>query len=98
MKSWPHFLLTKMNKSDWLERVSSLPCVVCGARPTEIHHPETNRDELSDWYVAALCAQCHRGPIGVHGSHRMGFERRTKISEIDLVKRTIAGAMKTVGK
>jgi len=78
-----------LNKSDFLDRVSSLDCVVCGARPVEIHHIESVRDELSDYYVAALCPECHRGPIGVHGSSRMGFERRTKISQADLVKRTI---------
>ena len=83
-----------MNKSEWLDRISALDCVVCGARPVEIHHPETRRDALSAYYVAALCHDCHQGPIGVHGLHRMGFERRTKLSEIDLVKRTIAAVVK----
>lgn len=78
-----------MNKADFLEHVSSLDCVVCGARPVEIHHIESVRDGDSDFYVAALCADCHRGPVGVHGSSRIGFERRTKISQADLVKRTI---------
>lgn len=86
--------LARMNVSEWLEKVSECSCVVCGARPIEIHHPETNRDKLSDYYVAALCAECHRGPIGVHGLHRMEFERRTKINQVDLVKRTIAQVMR----
>ena len=83
-----------LNKAKWLELVSSLSCVVCGARPVEIHHTESSRDSLSDYHVAALCHECHQGPIGVHGLHRMGFERRTKLSQIDLVKRTIAAAIK----
>ena len=78
-----------MNKSEWLEKVSECSCVVCGARPVEIHHIESVRDNLSDYAVAALCVECHLGANGVHGSSRMGFERRTKISQIDLVKRTI---------
>lgn len=83
-----------MNKAQWLERVSEISCVICGARPVEIHHPEIVRNDLSDYYVAALCADCHRGPIGVHGMHRMPFEKRTKRSAEDLVKLTLAEVIK----
>jgi hypothetical protein len=85
-----------MNKSDFLEAVSSLDCVVCGARPVEIHHIESIRDNDSDYLCAALCPECHRGHNGVHGSSRMGFERRTKISQTDLVKRTIKALWRTL--
>ena len=78
-----------MNKSAWLELVSSLPCVVCGARPVSVHHIEDVRDELSDYATVALCYDCHQGPNGVHGLSRRGFERRTKLSQLDLLKRTI---------
>ena len=83
-----------MNKSSWLELVSSLSCVVCGARPVEVHHIEDVRDELSDYAVAALCPECHRGYQGVHGLSRRGFERRTKLSQLDLLKRTIKAIAK----
>jgi stage III sporulation protein SpoIIIAA len=83
-----------MNASDWLELVHSIDCVVCGKRPVEAHHIEHARDDLSAYACAALCADCHRGPIGVHGAHRMGFERRTKLSQLHLLKRTIKAIAK----
>ena len=78
-----------MNAEQWLELVHSVPCVVCGKYGVEAHHIEHVRDELSAFACAALCQDCHRGPIGVHGSSRMGFERRTRLSQLDLLKRTI---------
>ena len=86
-----------VTKQEWLEHVSSIPCVVCGQFNVETHHIEDVRDELSDYAVAALCAECHRGANGVHGLSRRGFERRTKLSQLDLVKRTIAAAVKELG-
>lgn len=83
-----------MNAEDWLELVHSIDCVVCGKRPVEAHHIESSRDGMSDFLTAALCPECHRGPLGVHGSSRMGFERRTKISQLDLLKRTIKAIAK----
>lgn len=83
-----------MNRDAWLDLVSSIPCVVCGKFGTEIHHIESRRDDLSDFAVASLCPDCHRGPLGVHGSSRMGFERRTKLSQLDLLKRTIKAIAK----
>jgi len=85
-----------MNKSAWLDAVSSLDCVVCGRRPVEIHHIEDVRDNLSDYAAAALCFECHRGAGGVHGLSRRGYERRTKLSQLDLLKRTIAAVAKTL--
>lgn len=83
-----------MNKSAWLELVSSCACVVCGARPVSVHHIESVRDQYSDYATAALCYDCHQGPLGVHGSSRRGFEMRTKLSQLDLLKRTIAQVAK----
>ena len=85
-----------MNKYDWIEAVSALPCVVCGARPVSVHHIEDVRDEFSDYAVAALCYDCHQGPAGVHGLSRRGFERRTKLSQLDLLKRTIQAVVKNI--
>lgn len=84
-----------MNKSQWLEAVSELDCVVCGRRPVSIHHIESHRDALSDYAVAALCYDCHQGPNGVHGLSRRGYEARTKLSQLDLVKRTIQAVWRT---
>jgi hypothetical protein len=83
-----------VNAEAWLELVHSVPCVVCGKYGVEAHHLESDRDSMSHFLTAALCADCHRGPLGVHGSSRMGFERRTKITQLDLLKRTIKAIAK----
>lgn len=41
----------------------------------------------SDWMVAALCGDCHRGHLGVHGDRTM--MRIHKVSELDLVAKTL---------
>ena len=78
-----------MNKSEWLEAVSSLGCVVCGARPVSVHHIEDVRDENSDYATVALCHEHHQGSQGVHHLSRRGFEMRFKLSQLDLLKLTI---------
>jgi hypothetical protein len=85
-----------VNKSEWLDLVSACSCVVCGQRPIEIHHIEDVRDENSDYATAALCMTCHRSEIGVHGMSRRGFERRTKLSQLDLLKLTIKAIAKNL--
>jgi hypothetical protein len=58
---------------DW---IASLGCLACG-RPAEVHHildaapgKATRRDH---WFVAPLCPDHHRGPLGVHS---LGRERQ----------------------
>jgi hypothetical protein len=84
-----------MSKADYLERVKSLPCVVCRIMgtpqegPTFSHHVESVRDGLSDYASAALCYAHHQGPNGIHGLSRRAFEMRYKLTPIDLLALTI---------
>lgn len=82
-----------MSKKDHLNRVSSIGCILCkhlglGDTPAEIHHVESVRDELSDYAVVPLCPEHHRGPTGVHGLRRRGFEMRYKLTDVDLLAMT----------
>jgi hypothetical protein len=73
-----------------LDRVSDLGCILCrhlglGVSPAEIHHVESIKDGLSDFAVVPLCQEHHRGPTGVHGLRRRGFEATYKLTDIDLL-------------
>lgn len=78
-----------------LERIHSIPCVVCvhmgmaPTWPTEAHHLESIRDGHSDYAAVSLCTEHHRGKTGVHGLSRSGFEARYKLTPIDLLALTI---------
>lgn len=51
-------------------RVKALPCLVCGARPVDVHHLPHPRDDLR---TIALCPFHHRteyGPQAYHYSRR----------------------------
>ena len=53
-----------------MARVAELPCLVCGARPVEVHHFPSPR---SDMRVGPLCPPHHRrefGPGAYHYSRR----------------------------
>jgi hypothetical protein len=70
-----------------MAEVARLPCAVCMLKlsawtPAEVHHVEHGR---SDWLTVPLCPVHHRGPTGIHGLHVRGFERRWKLSELDLL-------------
>jgi hypothetical protein len=84
-----------MGAKDHLERIHSLPCVVCvhlgvpPQYPTFAHHIESVRDKLSDYATIPTCETHHVGPDGVHGLSRRGFEARYKLSQIDLLSLTI---------
>lgn len=54
---------------DYLARVKSLPCGVCGqAGPSEAHHIEQGMHFL----CIPLCEDCHRGGFnGLHGQRRI---------------------------
>lgn len=51
----------------------------------ELHHVEDVRDELSDFLIVPACIEMHRGPLGIHGLHRRGFERRYGLSELKML-------------
>lgn len=71
--------------------VASLPCVLCEAvgqtqtSGTEVHHlrADAGMGQRSHHFnVAALCEDCHRGQLGVHGDRAL--LRIAKVSERDL--------------
>jgi hypothetical protein len=76
-----------------LAELHALPCVVCKylhAKPqtshTVAHHLESVRDANSDYAAVSICDECHRL---LHHMSRRGFERFTKLTEIDLLALTI---------
>ena len=84
----------RKSEKNYLDRVSQLGCVLCrhlghGATPAEIHHIEIVRGPLTNYLVAPLCPDHHRGSDGVHGLSRRGFEMRYKLSEMELIGLTI---------
>lgn len=49
-----------------VDRVAQLSCVVDNAEPVEIHEFEQGQ-----WFTAVpLCAECHRGTHGWHGTRQ----------------------------
>lgn len=66
-----------------IARVAQLDCVVCGAiGPSEVHEPEQGL-----WHIATpLCAPCHRGPEGWHGT-RLRWKLR-KFTELVAINET----------
>lgn len=67
-----------------LARVKALPCSVCDAPPvSEAHHI----DQKSAYTCVALCADCHRGPDGWHGTKALW--RLRKMDEMKALDVTI---------
>ena len=84
--------MTTVAEAAYLERVAALDCVLCRARPVEIHHLKagTGLSQRSEhWLSVALCPACHRGANGLHGLGTKGFYTRYKLDELDLLARTI---------
>ena len=65
-------------------KVAALPCIVCESREgSEVHEPEQGL-----WFASMpLCAACHRGPDGWHGT-RLRWRLR-KVGELDAINSTI---------
>lgn len=86
-----------MNAKEYLHRVHDVPCVVCRhfgieqTTPTIAHHLESVRDEDSHYASVALCDDHHRF---LHGASRRGFLMRTKLTDIDLMARTVKAVVK----
>ncbi len=73
-----------------LARVHEIPCVICGDMPVEAHHAREGQgmsQKGHDFLTAALCAECHRGPLGIHGDKSL--MRIQKLDELDLVAMTL---------
>lgn len=67
-----------------LAKVKELPCSVCDQPgPSEAHHMK----QRSQYLCVALCADCHRGYNGWHGTK--AFWRIRKMSELDALDVTI---------
>jgi hypothetical protein len=73
-----------------LNKVSSLPCCLCGDVPTEVHHLREGQgmaQRAQHFLVIPLCPSCHRGPQGAHGDKTMF--RIMKKDELDLLAETM---------
>ena len=73
----------------WLDMVATLDCVACGDRPVQVHHLRTGygmSQRAPHRLTIALCPDCHHA---FH--HGDGLLRRLKVSELELLSRTIAG-------
>ena len=77
----------------YLSRVAELGCVLCRRigfedTPAEIHHIRDGQgmaQRSSDYLAIPLCREHHRGDSGVHGLGTGRFERRYKLTELDLL-------------
>ena len=80
---------------EYMGRVARVPCVLCEALgmpgvPAEVHHLREGQgasQRASDYLTAALCPECHRGPLGVHGDRTL--LNMAKLGELDLLALTI---------
>ena len=81
-----------MNPKQHKERIHELCCVACFlllhkyVTPVQSHHPESVRDDLSEFSLVPLCFECHSL---LHQMRRRGWERMTKLTPIDLLAGTI---------
>lgn len=73
-----------------VEKVKSLPCVVCWAPPPS----ECHEIEQGQWFTSvALCSDCHRGSHnGIHG--RRAIWNVNKQTELTALNATIRELMK----
>ena len=77
------------SEREHLARVKDLPCSLCDAPgPSEAHHLR----QSTAWLCIALCAECHRGGSGWHGTKALW--RIRKMDELDTLAVTIERMMK----
>jgi hypothetical protein len=84
-------------ESRHMERVASLGCCVCrrlgmGYVPAEVHHVAEGSGLRSNYAVAPLCSEHHRGASGLHGGGVKPFLARFRVpgeSEYGLLVWTI---------
>jgi hypothetical protein len=78
-------------ESNYMSKVASLPCVVCGNQPVELHHVREGQgmsQRAQNWLVIPLCPSCHRDSMmGLHGQRNMW--RIKKMDEMDALAKTI---------
>ena len=86
-----------MSASVHMGRVAALGCCLCrrlgyGYTAAEVHHLREGAgmaQRSSDWISVGLCVEHHRGETGLHGLGTREFERRYKLTELDLLADTI---------
>ncbi len=73
------------------QRLRRLVCVACFAikglrHPMEeLHHIETVRHPFSDFLQLPICWEMHQGFTGIHGRHRLGFEKLHGVTQLQLL-------------
>lgn len=73
--------MSKAIDKRYMDRVAKLPCVVCGAPSTCLHHIRDGQgmsQRASNFLVLPLCWDDHQGPSGIHGDRS-----RWKIFKMD---------------
>ena len=73
-------------ESEHLRKVKESGCAVCGAgvgAVVEAHHIQQGLH----YTTVALCPDCHRGPMGIHGDKTMW--RIFKINEMEALNETL---------
>lgn len=79
------------------DRVAAIGCILCrhlgyGETPPQLHHIREDQgmsQRASDYLVVPLCREHHQGDTGFHGLGEREFERRYKLSELDLLAMTL---------
>lgn len=79
-------------------RVAAIGCILCrhlgyGETPASLHHIREGQgmaQRASDYLVIPLCREHHQGDTGFHGLGEREFERRYRLTELDLLAETIA--------
>lgn len=84
--------MSKASKAH-MGRVAALGCILCrelgyGESPAEVHHLFDSAAR-SDFLTAPLCPEHHRGATGFHGLGQRAFERVYKLTEADLLAKTL---------
>ncbi len=82
-----------MNKAEkaHLDAVASLPCAVCGAFGTHVHHIRTGIGmgrRATNFQTIPLCPEHHQGMTGIHGCGRKAWERLIGKTELQLLEET----------
>lgn len=63
-------------------KVAALPCIICGARPVEVHHATKPRDDMK---VLPLCPPHHKrefGPGAIHYSPKAFHAAHGTVDEL----------------
>lgn len=85
--------MSKASK-EHMGRVKQIGCLICRDilgepdSPADAHHV-FDTAARSDWLTVPLCRFHHQGAGGFHGLGQRAFERTYKLTEADLLAKTI---------